>query len=216
MKVLITFPRSGSSWVKKYIDNHNSLYNSIVPLGDYFGDAIMKRDNRTCLQTIDWLNSERALSREYSIKYFTYHQPIINHTDWWNSFYSSSEIIYLERKNTWRMFLSYLMQEHSKWTKHNARSEEDVSSFSSIKPFMATKDSVEIWCNRYNTHKLINIPRIDSRLYYEDLTDEFLRDFFKIPQQKKVKNYIPYSTINYEDYILNIDEIREIYNTCIS
>jgi len=216
MKVLVTFPRSGSSWVKKYIDNHNAEYNNIIPLGDHFGDAIMKRDSRTCIQTIDWLNSERNLNKEYSIKYFTYHQPIINHIQWWKSFYSSSEIIYLERKNTWRMFLSYLMQEQSRWSKHNARSQEDINKFSSIKPFLPSRTSVEIWCNRYNIHKTIDISKIDHTLYYEDLTDEFLRDFFKIPSKRKVKNYIPYSNIDYEDYILNIDEIREIYNKCIN
>ena len=54
MIILVTFPRSGSSWVQKFVNKYNTINYNAKDLYDYFG----KKVEGTVNQKIDFLNTE--------------------------------------------------------------------------------------------------------------------------------------------------------------
>ena len=197
MKVLITFPRFGSTWIQKYINKENTLNYGSKDLYDYFG----KKHVGTTLDKIAFLENERINGQEYSVKYFTYHEPVL--MGWTKDFYKNSTIIKLKRRNLYRAFLSYVAQYETKWKYHNAKTLHDLTIYNQqCNNLTVSADSIKEWFNRYST--FINFKDYDEELIYEDF----------IPNNPKVKSTIKYD-IDYETRIVNIEYVQKEYTRCM-
>ena len=196
MKVLVTFPRFGSTWIQKHINHYNHQFGH-KDLYDYFG-----RKNTSTLETkIRFLEEERARGQEYSIKYFTYHAPV--YTPWFSNFYRNYEIVKLKRNDTYSAYLSYLTQYATGWKYHNAKSLEERDKYDSeCNKLIIGQNAIDEWFERYRS--FIHFRNYHTEIIYEDY----------VPENESVTNTIPYK-IDYEARILNIDIVKKEYLKCM-
>lgn len=198
MKVLITFPRSGSSWIQKYINEYNKKNFQCKDLWDFFG----KKDTRSTQEKISFIESQ--LPQRYSVKYFTYHEPVIS--GWFNEFYKNDTIIKLNRRDKWRSFLSYICQYETGWTKHNAKSVEDYIFFdNACINLNISEQAMQEWMDRIHTFEYYD--KYDEQWFYEDMSSDWLRNKLQV----SVRNTISYSDINYEQRINNLKQVEDFY-----
>lgn len=205
MIILVTFPRSGSSWVQKFVNKYNTINYNAKDLYDYFG----KKVEGTVNQKIDFLNTERKSGQEYSVKYFTYHKPV--NTQWFKDFYKDSAIIKLNRKDKYRAFLSYIAQYVTGWRFHNPKKIGDVNLFSEVcKELIAPEEAMKEWFERYKS--FVEYNNHVEEWVYEELSHNYLCNKLNI---SNVDIRDSYSSINYEKRIININEVKKYFENAI-
>ena len=205
MIILVSFPRSGSSWVQKYVNKYNTINYNAKDLYDYFGRKV----EGTFYQKIDFLNTGRKLGQEYSVKYFTYHEPV--NTQWFKDFYKGSTIIKLNRNDKYRAFLSYIAQYETGWRFHNPKKIGDVNLFSKVcKELIATEEAMKEWFERYKS--FVEYNDYVEEWVYEELTHKYLCNKLNI---SNVDIRDSYSSINYEERIININEVKKYFENAI-
>lgn len=198
MKVLITFPRSGSSWIQKYINEYNKKNYQCKDLWDFFG----KKDPRSTDEKILFIESQ--LPQQYSVKYFTYHEPVLN--GWFNKFYKNDTIIKLNRRDKWRSFLSYVCQYETGWTIHNPKSKEHYDTFNKrCNNLNISYSAMNEWFKRIQTFESYN--KYDCEWFYEDISSLWLSKHLNVP----IMSSLSYNTINYEQRISNLKQVEEFY-----
>jgi hypothetical protein len=197
MKILVTFPRFGSTWIQKYINKYNADNYGAKDLYDFFG----KKNLGTTLEKITFLETERAKGQEYSIKYFTYHEPVL--LGWTKEFYKKHTVIKLIREDVYGAFLSYITQYQTGWKYHNAKSPNDLTIYNKeCKDLNIDQRAIDEWFNRYRT--FINFKDYDQEMIYEDF----------VPNDSSVSSTIKYN-IDYESRINNISHVKEEYQRCM-
>lgn len=199
MIVLVTFPRSGSSWIQKYVNEYNKINYGAKDLYDFFG----KKDPRTSEEKQSFLTSE--LPQKYSIKYFTYHDPV--GSDWWQEYHWNDTIIKLDRKDKWRSFLSYLCQSSTGWKYHNPKTLEIYSAFNTeCRDLYIPECVMQEWFERLDT--FFQFDKYDEVWYYENINHEWLINRLVIDQKQSFGSY---NNINYEERIINLEEVKKFY-----
>ena len=199
MKVLVTFPRFGSTWIQKFINKENAINHNAKDLYDYFG----KKHPGTTEEKILFLETERARGQEYSIKYFTYHEPV--GTEWFTNFYKDATIIKLIRNDTYSAYLSYLTQFATGWKYHNAKKFDDLNIYdNACNNLVVSQHSIDEWFSRYYT--FVSFKGYDEVLLYED--------FDPSQWDSGVTSTIKYN-IDYTSRISNIDHVKKEYVRCI-
>ena len=196
-KVLVTFPRFGSTWIQKHINKYNSQFG-MQDLYDYFG-----KKNRIDVESkLNFLEDERSnFDQEYSIKYMTYHEPV--NTPWFKSFYCNYEIVRLRRKDVYGAYLSYLTQYATGWNYHNAKNNADKDRYNkACNRLIIHQKAIDEWFTRYKT--FINFTDYDTEIVYEEF----------VPDDPSVTNTIPYN-IDYESRITNISFVKDEYERCM-
>ena len=197
MKILITFPRFGSTWIQKYINKENKDKHNALDLYDYFG----KKNPGSVEDKMYFLQTERDRGQEYSVKYFTYHAPV--KTKWFTTFYKDDTIIKLTRRDVYGAYLSYLTQYVTGWKYHNAKSPNDLTIYNEeCKDLNIDQRAIDEWFNRYRT--FINFKDYDQEMTYEDF----------VPTDSSVNSTIKYN-IDYESRINNISHVKEEYKRCM-
>ena len=197
MKILVTFPRFGSTWIQKYINKHNTEKYGAKDLYDYFG----KKNPQSAAFKMHFLQAERERGQEYSVKYFTYHQPVL--TKWFTTFYKDDTIIKLTRRDVYGAYLSYLTQYATGWQYHNAKTPNDLAIYNTeCRDLIINQKSIDEWFTRYTT--FVNFKDYDQEIIYEDF----------IPDNSSVKSTIKYN-IDYESRIDNISYVKDEYNRCM-
>lgn len=203
MKVLISSPRTGSTFFYQHIQDYNLTLPDIKTTGV---DEFLNPDLYTHLtvdEKINWLIDERAKGIEYTFKHHINYlkRDIDYYETWFKDFYKSDEVIVLKRKDTWKWFLSFLFQDFVDW-KHAAIN-KDVEVDTVLNKIKSD------W-NTYNYKKSLNqFFEIKSQLdnvtgtiiFYEDL-DLPYSDYKKLS-----------SIIDYESFFPDIHAIRNEFLT---
>lgn len=197
MKILVTFPRFGSTWIQKYINKENKDKHNALDLYDYFG----KKNPGSVEDKMYFLQTERDRGQEYSVKYFTYHAPV--KTKWFTTFYKDDTIIKLTRRDVYGAYLSYLTQYATGWKYHNAKIKDDLNTYDNVcNDLYITQESIDEWFYRYETFLTFN--DYDQEIIYEDF----------IPNDSSVNSTIKYN-IDYESRINNITYVKDEYKRCM-
>jgi len=199
MIVLVTFPRSGSSWIQKYVNEYNKVHYGAKDLYDFFG----RKDPRPSKEKQSFLTSE--LPQRYSIKYFTYHDPV--GSDWFDEYHKNDTIVKLDRKDKWRSFLSYLCQSATGWNYHNPKTPEMYSSFNNeCRGLYIPECVMQEWFERLDT--FFQFDKCDEVWYYENINHEWLINRLEVNPKRK---FFGYSDIDYEERIINLEEVKKFY-----
>ena len=198
--MLITPSRSGSTWVHDCVKHHNKKYHNILSLYngttflvskcvfDFVGNNISDR--------IKWLESERKSGREYTYK-FMLDENSIKHTDWFKDFYKDWNTIFLTRRNKFDHIVSRSVQLTNNWSQN--RNDIITIPFSTFEACVCYYDNMKI-------------DFADQAWYYEDCSDDNLHKYFGVDPQPLEK----WESSNYEDTILNYDEVKEWYEHVLS
>lgn len=203
--MIISHARCGSTFLHSYIRKANANQYGGIELkmsSEFFNRKWtsffpIKAEFNSVSEKRIFLEKERALGREYSVKVLAY--QVQHFRKWFDEFYKDWDKIILLRKDIWRAFLSYEIQSYLEWnvrTTHN-RQEEMVAN---LNRFKIDISRVNKWFFEYQlleTHKGV-------RLYLEDLSHEMLADLFDVKFTEKYTKY----TLDYEPYIINLNEIK--------
>lgn len=206
-KLLIASARSGSTWfIQSYLKQPNNY------IGEYFNKDwfywIKRRNHKHLLNMfeklegdnlkskIKFLESEMKEGREYCIKLFPSQiYTWEDHREWLYKFYENKNVYYLQRKNRWEQFLSYVYQQKTEWSNPNPK----TSDIHNIKKQKITIDKadVEKWLDINNRDMSLDISKFKNieKYYYEDmnLSTEYV----------KMRSYL-----DYEVLIENIKEYK--------
>jgi hypothetical protein len=198
MKVLISSPRAGSTWFYQHIQDYNLTLPNVKTTGV---DEFLNPDLYTHLtlqEKINWLIDEKEKGINYTFKHhINYLKKEIDYYElWFKDFYKKNEIIVLKRRNIWKWFLSFLVQDFVGW-KHAAIDKDD------------------------NDDKVLNTIKDD---WVECNYEKSLKQFFEIKSQLDTVTgdivfyediSLPYSDykklsdiVDYESFFQNIDFIR--------
>lgn len=235
MKIIIPLQRSGSTWVYKYMHQHNMLYHNAEKISpsEFLGPGFHKRihslktvdndqkayweefrnrhdiDFSSIDEKIDFLIDKKRCGKNYSLKVIP--SQIKLHTELFNNFIKDYDIITLVRKNMWQCCLSRLIQEVTNWQyTHDRNDGTRKNLFEQIKNKIVLKNFENKISETFDNLTFINKLTNANKLYYEDLSDDFLYEFFNIPRNQNIHNFNKLN-IDYESCIENIDEIREEY-----
>jgi LPS sulfotransferase NodH len=192
--VIFSQPRSGSTWVVGYIKN---IYE---PNAEYFGGHYRRRVDiiESKIKNIDLNKSLKIfpqhLYRPFSREYY------YDYREWFKNAFKDHQIIMLQRRNTWKRFLSWVFQQHTSWqSPHNLIIYENIT---------VTKNNLDDFFNMERIWKNFDVTDMNPILwYYEDLTHKFLNDYFGTPY--KVEDSVKKLTNNYESFINNLEWTKE-------
>ena len=201
MKVLISAPRAGSSYVYEQIEKENLKLPNVRKIGpEEFFDP-NQWPEYTIDDKIDFLLKERNSGIEYTFKhhinYLKKEKDYYN--NWFKDFYKDHEIIVLKRRDTWNWFLSFLFQDSVKWNHAYVLSNDAFDEKEVKKNF-----------EEYDFKKTLNqFFKIKSQLdtieghviFYEDT----------LVENSKYKKLS--SLINYESYFKNLGEIKNEFRS---
>jgi len=208
MYIVISHPRCGSTFLHEYVNEYNLNLGAkgITTSAEFFNsrwDTFEPIDY--LFSNIDdkmrFLEKERNKGQEYSVKVQAYQVEKIR--PWFDEFYKNWDRLILLKKDKWRAFLSYQIQSYLRWegrTTHN-REREMISK---LKPFFVEKEKVQVWLWQYN---LLN-SHTGIRLYHEDLNHDLLCNLFDIDIEERFTRY----ELDYEPYIINLDEIKKEFH----
>ena len=198
-KLLIASPRSGSTWfIQSYLKQPSNY------IGEYFNKdwfywikrrnhkhllALFEKLEEDSLQSkIKFLELEMQQGREYCIKLFPSQiYTWEDHREWLYKFYENKNVYYLERKNKWEQFLSYMYQQKTGWNIPNPK----TNNINEVKKQKVSinKDEVEKWLDINNRDMSLNISKFKNieKYYYEDmdLSTEYV----------KMSNYLDYEML---------------------
>jgi len=201
MKVLISAPRAGSSYMYEHIEQYNLSLPNVKKIGpeEYLDPNQLPL--LTLNEKLKILEAGRSLGIEYTFKHhINYLKTDCDYYEnWFKYFYRDHEIIVLKRKDIWNWFLSFLFQDSVGW---NYAAILKNSHFDKNKI-----NTTFVECNYKKT--LDQFFTIKSQLdtvvgnivFYEDLT------------YNNSKYYSLSSLINYKEYFKNINEIEHEFNT---
>lgn len=218
--VLLSSARSGSAWVERYIKavNYKNGYHEIF--NSTFFDLAESRE--------EFLNRYLDLKifiNEGTYPHFRLHPTKrIRETD--EIFYDiikDYNIVMLSRKDRWRAVLSCLIQHQTGWmfAHHFTKDQKVKWNRQMSNGIFIQKKNLHLIEHQLQQHEYLETVKHRSYkfLYYEDLSDKELRKHFPIElteeEKQKYEKYLlpPFSDkdLNYEDYIKNIDEVKEAY-----
>ena len=201
MKVLISAPRTGSSYFYEHIELENI---KIFGVQKPHQKAEFKNPDvgHTNLHAkICWLNNEKSLGRHYTFKHhinYLITPGYDYYNNWFKEFYRDDEIIVLKRKELWKWALSFMWQELSNWktagiidVSHaeviNISTNVDLKK--SLDQFFEIKDQLDT---------------VEGNVvYYEDLN-------FPFSKFHKLSNIINYEN-KMQEAGINLEEIGEYY-----
>jgi hypothetical protein len=241
MKILVSLQRSGSTWVYKHMHAHNVLYHKAENASphEFFGPGFHKRikslrtdeeqklywkELRNKCKNIDlssttdkmkFILEEKSDNRHYSIKIIPsqvrdYEESFLNVCDGY-------DIITLVRRDMWQCCLSALIQDATGWIYTHDRSDgTEKNLLKSIKnKIILDNYKTRIKTTFRNLDFIENIKTHSKyKLYYEDLSAEFLIDYFGLTNKKYIHNFVKFD-IDYESFIENLDEVKEEYEKYI-
>lgn len=195
MKVLLSAPRAGSSYVYEMFHQ----YNISLPNVSYIGVEEYLDPNQishlTLSQKINFLNSEKLKGNNYTFKHH------INYLDgyyesWFKEFYAEDEIFILKRRNVWKWFLSFLFQDFIGWKLASFTNNTNIENIdtlfqeydynTTLKQFFTIKDQLD--------------KCVGNIIYYEDMNHINTKN-------KKLSDHV-----TYEDYFDNISIIETEFN----
>ena len=235
MKIIISLQRSGSAWVYKYMHQHNVLYHNAEKISpsEFLGSGFYKRihslktiddhqkanwkafrnkydiDFSSLEEKINFLIDKKRCGKNYSLKVIP--SQIKLHTELFNNFVKDYDIITLVRKNMWQCCLSRLIQEGTNWQyTHDRNDGTKKILLEQIKNKIVLKNFENKISETFDNLTFINNLTNANKLYYENLSDDFLYKFFNIPEDQHIHNFNKFD-IDYESLIENIDEIRKEY-----
>ena len=236
MKILVSLQRSGSTWVYKYMHQHNVLYHNaeMISPSEFFGPGFHNRiatlktvdgdqkkywkkfrkecdiDLSSIDEKINFIVDQHCSGIKYSLKIIP--NQIIYHTEIFKDHIRNYDVITLTRRDMWQCCLSRLVQDVTHWQYTHDRNDgvrnilfEQLKNKIIIKNF---EDKIKVTFDNLSYIKNLNSK---YNLYYEDLTDDFLYDFFDLPKNMHIHNFNKFD-IDYESLIENIDEVRQVYD----
>jgi hypothetical protein len=200
MKVLLSAPRAGSSYMYEIVHQHNIMLPNVKYIGveEYLDPN--QRSHLTLVEKIDFLNTEKEKGVNYTFKHHINYLGNYYNT-WFTKFYKYDEIIILKRRDTWKWFLSFLFQDFTDWKFASFTNEADIENV-----------DINNLLNNYNYRDtLTQFFSIKNQLdncagtvlYYEDLN-------YNNARNKKLSNHVCY-----EQYFDNINIIKEDFNNYV-
>ena len=203
MKILISSPRHGSTYLNAYFsefnlkENPNSIFPT--PTGNY---EFLLNSNHTnkwwpldINQKIKYIESCRENGSELLYKIHAFHLFYEDWIlDWFYNFYEDAEIYVLKRKDLWRAFLSILVHhQKGRWLWHNdgTRDEELISKCSKLK-FKHDKNVMNYFFHHYECLNKIK----GNTLFLEDITHEKITSLLKINIDEPYKKW----NVDYEEF----------------
>lgn len=195
MKVLLSAPRAGSSYVYEMFHQ----YNISLPNVSYIGVEEYLDPNQishlTLAQKINFLNSEKLKGNNYTFKH---HINYLNeyYESWFKEFYAEDEIFILKRRNVWKWFLSFLFQDFTGWKLASFTNKTNINNIdtlfqeydynTTLKQFFTIKNQLD--------------ECVGNIIYYEDMNHTNTKN-------KKLSDHV-----RYEDYFDNISIIEKEFN----
>lgn len=240
VKLLLTLPRSGSHWVQSYLHLHNIKFNNVSEynLQEFFKlnlaqpqqfayksnkakeefQKILLESNidgsSSVTEKMKFIWSEQDKNRHYSICVMV-HQVFldIGAEKLFNHITRNYDIVTLVRKDLWKACLSELIQKNTEWnhSHHITGKYHKKNLLEKIKNKITIKNYHNEIINYMLCSLILNNINTPYKLYYEDLSDEFLAEYFHAGKDKKIHKYHKFN-INYEKYVKNINEIKEFFN----
>lgn len=144
---------------------------------------------------IQFLINERKYGKEYCYKPKTNHIFYIN--DWFAEFYKDWHVIQIKRKNLWDHFVSWIVQDRNDWNhKYNYK-----------KPIVIKNLDID----KFLVLLSYNINIYNDVWFYEDLTIDFLQDYFEIILEDDT-NKILARRFTYKTIIKNYNEAKLVFD----
>lgn len=201
MKVLISAPRAGSSYVYEHIEKYNLTLPNVKKIGpeEYLDPNQMPF--LTLNEKIEMLEEGRLLNIEYTFKHHINYlkKDVDYYNTWFKDFYKGHEILVLKRRDTWRWFLSFLFQDCVGWD-YAAVMKDSVLAEQEIKNKFNNYDYKKTLTQFFEIKQQIDTVE-GNIIFYEDL------------KYSTSKYCILSSLINYEEHFNNIDDIKNEFNT---
>ena len=130
-------------------------------------------------------------------------------------FFENYTFIILHR-NLWDTFISWEVQQNIEWSNPHGKSDTDTSITEILKPFKISLNSVleiinknekaqELYRDVKNSYKCVD-------MYYEELSDSYLNNFFELKDGPKTQSTWPLKT-DYRPYIINYNDLWETFKT---
>lgn len=204
--LLISFPRTGSTWLHSYIEefNNNEFGYGFVSPPSFLRPNIKEANVHGTIKTfnsleekINFLERERLNGREYSLKH-----PYLRITDksWFKEFYKNYFKIKLVRKNIWACFISNSFFE---------RFDHKFPNFYHVSKFEVDPSEIDKFLTKINSFS--NCDLNDTVWYYEDLSPKKLRTIFGLTREEIPKSQIKNQRHYYLKVISNYDYIKKLF-----
>lgn len=204
--ILVAFPRTGSTWVTNYgiqspwtnklgKNTGSGVYEPFTNVDKITLAEMMQH----CQTTIDFLKNERLAGKEYFIKIMVKDINDYDLSNFYDNFYSSTNKIKLINKDVWRIFLSYCYHDYMDWL------DADYYLSDDYKPqyFEIPTYVIDLFAQTYT--RFVNFDKYDTIWDYDNLTDDYLHDFFKASKKYPRTKYNIIE--NYEDYLLQDEDM---------
>jgi len=201
MKILLSAPRAGSSYVYEKIHEYNIVLPNVKYIGveEYFDPNQLK--HLTLEEKIQFLIDEKHKNVNYTFKHHINYLGDY-YESWFKDFYKNDEIIILKRRDKWKWFKSFLFQDFNNWSTAAVKLNDN-----------SYKENIEKNWTDYDFNKSLEqffsiIEKLNNCegkiIYYEDI-------HYKSKKYKKLS-----SLIDYESYFPNIDNIKKTFNEYIN
>lgn len=228
-KIIFANSRCGSSRFHLPVAEHNFVYHGIstIPGSEFLKDqrwfidfaentnddqhynflyTLAKTKLNSIQDRIDFLELCRKENIEFSYKIKPKQMYRDNLIEWMLEFYKDWEICRVCRRDNFRAGLSFVYQQQTNF-KQSQFKKLDTTFEVSTGPFVYGKKDQLV--NYWKRNKRIENETWGTLIYNEDFTDEDLCEWLDLPKTSVKHKKIP---VDYEELIINIDEIREWYD----
>ena len=228
-KIIFANSRCGSSRFHQPIAEHNFVHYGInsIPGSEYLKDerwfidfANNAKDNdhynflymlakielNSIQDRIDFLELCRKENIEFSYKIKPKQMYRDNLIEWMLEFYKDWDIYRVCRRDNFRAGLSFIYQVQTSFKQSQYRKADDTFEVS-IEPFVY-ENKGEI-TNYWKRNRQIENETWGTLIYNEDWSDKEICEWLEIPETAIRHRKIP---VNYEELIVNIDEVKEWYD----
>lgn len=204
--LLISFPRTGSTWLHSYIEefNNNNFGHRFVSPPSFLRSSVKEANIHGDIKTFNsseekfnFLEYERTNGREYSLKHP--YLKIVD-KDWFREFYKNYFKIKLVRKNIWACFLS-----NSFFERFNHR----FSKFYYVPRFEIDPTEIDKFLTKVNRFNDCDLN--DTLWYYEDLSPKKLRTIFDLNREENSELQIESQRRYYLKVISNYEYIKKLF-----
>lgn len=202
MKVLISAPRTGSSYVYEHIDITNLKDPTVRkphPKAEFLNRDIMPETSLA--EKINFLIQEKEKGINYTFKHHINYLMTPDYdyyNNWFKDFYKEDEILVLKRRDIWKWALSFMWQELADW-KTAGIVDPSTARIININTNVDLKKSLDQFFDIKDQLDTVE----GNIIFYEDLNFPFSK-FHKLS-----------NIINYEEKMqqagINLQEIGEYY-----
>lgn len=174
MQILLSAPRTGSSWVYDRIEASNAKCGAkLIRPSEFFGPD--HPHGGSTLDKVAWLEDQRDRGIEVSFKHHINY--LITDTQdlyhgWFTEFYKQHEVVVLRRRDTWSWFRSFLVQDMTNWRAAGVNQSNlvDVNSLTTASGHRPVAESITQFVN---IKAQLDQVKADTTLWYEDQSDDW-------------------------------------------